>query len=355
MTSMATKMVRGLTYLAVVLIVLAAVIWILPSPERRTDKPGQDRGTDVEVRPSDGEADNPTETAEATTPDAENTSEPAGNHTDAEEVARAFMTTYPGDVQPLGDPTFLASLDGVDITLLEQVTDFSLEPVDQATDEDYEQYAFTVSGTYRGERVPLYSIVVARPAEPGEGGSSAENDLSFQVQSFDWAPNMLDHENAPGSAVGKPAPLSAEQRGDLISQTRNDVIASILTVDPSESTEQRQARLDELMVEPTAVTPPMSRSGRYAMTTEILSQAYSTDPGGPIAITYAGTWVDPYDPTYNGSWSLTATITKEDDGRFHVHSVEETIPNESDDGELKHRPVSASTALAPSILIIAQT
>lgn len=66
----------------------------------------------------------------------------------------------------------------------------------------------------------------------------------------------------------------------------------------------------------------MSRSGRYAMTTETLSQAYSTEPGGPITITYAGTWVDPYDPTYNGSWSLTATITRNDDGSFFVQGVE---------------------------------
>jgi hypothetical protein len=65
------------------------------------------------------------------------------------------------------------------------------------------------------------------------------------------------------------------------------------------------------------------------MTTEILSQAYSTELGGPITITYAGTWVDPYDPTYNGSLSLTATITRDDDGRFTAHSVQETVPTGS--------------------------
>lgn len=73
----------------------------------------------------------------------------------------------------------------------------------------------------------------------------------------------------------------------------------------------------------------MSRSGRYAMTTEILSQAYSTKPGGPMTVSYTGTWVDPYDPAYNGSWSLTATIARTDDGAFIVHSVEETGPTES--------------------------
>jgi len=75
------------------------------------------------------------------------------------------------------------------------------------------------------------------------------------------------------------------------------------------------------MIEPTTVTPPMSRSGRYAMTIEILSQAYSTEPGGPITISYTGIWVDPYDPAYNGSWALTATITKVD-GVFTVRGVE---------------------------------
>lgn len=330
---MERKVVRGLTYGAVVLIVLAAVIWILPTPDRETDEPSLDPTTGVAVLPSDGGADAPVETAEPAAPEAQNASEPADDRTDAERVARKFMTTYPGNVRSLGDPTFLASLEGVDAALLDQVTDLTLERADQAVDEDYEQYAFTVSGTYRGERVPVYSIVVARPAEPGEGGSSAENDLSFQVQSFDWAPNMLDYENAPGSAIGKPAPLSAEQRSELITRTRTGVIAQVLTVDRNESTEQRQARLDELMVKPTDVNPPISRSGRYAMTTEILSQAYSTEPGGPITITYTGTWVDPYDPTYNGSWALTTTITRENSGKFIVLSVGETAPTESSNNE----------------------
>ena len=70
----------------------------------------------------------------------------------------------------------------------------------------------------------------------------------------------------------------------------------------------------------------MSRSGRYAMATETLSQAYSTEPGAPITITYTGTWVDPYDPYYNGSWSLTARITRGDHASFIVQDVVETAP-----------------------------
>lgn len=59
----------------------------------------------------------------------------------------------------------------------------------------------------------------------------------------------------------------------------------------------------------------------------------SNKPGaiqaGPITITYTGTWVDPYDPTYNGSWSLTATITRDNQGSFFVRSVGEAVPTES--------------------------
>ena len=67
----------------------------------------------------------------------------------------------------------------------------------------------------------------------------------------------------------------------------------------------------------------MSRSGRYGMRSEITSQFYATEPGsgGPIKIGYSGTWVDPYDPTNTGSWALTVTITRDEDGAFVVHSV----------------------------------
>ncbi|WP_394217031.1 hypothetical protein [Brachybacterium vulturis] len=326
---MGSKMIRSFMIGAIVMLVLGGLFWLIPESVPRDEAPPQGEGTEIAVLPSDGGTDQQVETDAPSTPAVEDTSEPTGDRTDPEQVARAFMNTYPGDVHSLADPTFLASLDGVDATLLEQVTDMSLEQVDQATDEVYERYAYTVSGTYRGEEVQIYSIVVARPAEPGEGGSAAENDLAFQVHSFDWALAMLGDEGRPGPAAGVLSPLSAEQRGHLISQTRTEVIVPILTVDPEESTEQRQERLDELTVESIDVTPPMSRSGRYAMTTEILSQAYSTELGGPITITYTGTWVDPYDPAYHGSWSLTATIARDDNGGLIVHGVVGTPPAES--------------------------
>ena len=327
---MDSKIIRGLAYLAVVLIVLAAAIWLIPGPGRETES-ARDGSTRVAVLPSDGGSEQPVETAAPSPQAVEDTQAPTGDFTDPMQVARAFMTTYPGDVQSLADPTFLASLDGVQAPLLEQVTDMSLEQADHVFGDIYERYAFTVSGSYRGEEMPIYTIVVARPIEPGEGGSAAENDLPFQVHSFDWAPDMLGDENSPGPDAGKLAPITAEQRAELINQTRTDVITPLLSVDPKESAEQRQARLDELTVEPTAVTPPMSRSGRYAMTNEILSQAYSTQPDGPITITYTGTWVDPYDPSYNGSWSLTATITRDEQGSFFVRSVGEAVPTKRTD------------------------
>lgn len=316
-----------------VVLVLAGVFWLIPGSGPRDEAPPQGEGTEIAVLPSDGGTDQTEQTDEPTGAETEDAPAPTGDHTDPEQVARAFMTTYPRDVQSLADPTFLASLDGVDAPLLEQVNDMTLEHVDHATGDPYERYAYTVSGTYQGQAVPVYTIVAARPAEPGEGGGAAENDLPFQVHSLNWAPDMLGDANGPGPAAGELSPITAEQRRDLISQTRTDVIDQFLTVDPAESAEQRQARLDELTVEPTTVTPPMSRSGRYAMTTEILSQAYSTEPGGPITITYTGTWVDPYNHTYNGSWSLTATITREDDGTFLVHSVYETAQIASNGNE----------------------
>jgi len=326
---MDSKIIRRFVIGTLALLVLAAAFWLTSAADRGTEGASQDGSTRGAVLPADSRADQPVATDAPSPPAAEDTTEPTGDRTDPEQVARAFMTTYPGDVQSLADPTFLASLNGVDAPMLEQVTDMTLEQADQATDEVYERYAFTVSGTYQGDEVQVYSIVVARPTEPGEGGGAAENDLPFQVHSFDWAPDMLGDANSPGPAAGKLSPITAEQRGDLITETRADVIAEVLSVDPGESTEQRRARLDELMIEPTTVTPPMSRSGRYAMTTEILSQAYSTEPGGPITITYTGTWVNPYDPSDNGSWSLTATITRDDGGRFIVRSVVVTAPTES--------------------------
>lgn len=334
MTSLGSKLIQRFVVGTIVLLALVTAFWLLPAPDQQSEEPSQIESTDVAVLPTDGGSDQPAKTEASSPPPADKDApKPTDDLTDPEQIARAFMSTYPGDVQPLADPTFLASLDGVDAPLLEHVTDMSLKQADHASVDIYERYAYTVSGTYRGEEMPVYTIVIARAAEPGEGGSAVENDLPFQVHSFDWAPAMLGDEDAPGPAAGKLAPITAEQRGDLINQTRTDVITPILTVVPDESAERRQARLDELMVEPTDVTPPMSRSGRYAMTTEILSQAYSTEPGGAITITYTGTWVDLYDPTYNGSWSLTATITRDDEDTFMVHSVEETAPSGSNSND----------------------
>lgn len=326
---MGSRLIRGFMIGTLVVLVLAGVFWLIPGSGPRDEAPLQGEGTEVAVLPSDGGKDQTKQTDEPTKAETEDAPAPTGDHTDPEQVAREFMTMYPGDVQSLADPTFLASLDGVDAPMLEQVKDMTLEQVDHATGDIYERYAYTVSGNYRGEEVQVYTIVVARPAEPGEGGSAVENDLPFQVNSFDWAPDMLGDANSPGPAAGELSAITAEQRRDLISQIRTDVIDQVLTVDPEESTEQRQERLDELTVEPTDVTPPMSRSGQYAMTTEILSQAYSTELGGPITITYTGTWVDPYDPDYYGTWSLTATIIKDANGSFIVSSVEETAPLDS--------------------------
>lgn len=329
MTAVNSRTLRRLAVGAVVLLVVAGLVWLNPAREKNASDPLHDDSTDVAVLPSDDGTDQPTMSDVPTTPPVTETPAQTGDRADPEQVAGEFMRTYPGNVHKLADPTFLASLDGVNAKLLDQVTDLSLEQSDHATDETYERYAYTVTGTYQGQEEAIYSIIVARPTEPGEGGGAAENDLQFQVHSFDWAPGMLGDQNNPGPAAGRLAPITAEQRQELIGQTRIEVIDPILTVNPDESPEQRQERLDELTIEPTTVTPPMSRSGRYAMTTETLSQTYSTEPGRPITITYAGTWVDPYDPTYNGSWSLTATITSDDVGGFIVSSVEETALTES--------------------------
>lgn len=326
---MGSRLIRGSLIGAIVMLVLGGLFWLIPESGLRDEAPPQGEDAEVAVLPSDGGTDQTQQTDEPTEAEPEVAPAPTGDHTDPEQVARAFMTTYPGDVQTLADPTFLDSLNGVDAPLLEQVTDMTLEQVDHVTGDHYERYAYTVSGTYQGQAGPVYTIVIARPTEPGEGGGATENDLHFQVHSLDWAPDMLGDAHSPGPAAGELSPITAEQRRDLISQTHTNVIDQVLTVDPEESTEKRQERLDELTVEPTDVNPPISRSGRYAMTIEILSQAYSTEPGHPITITYAGTWVDPYDPAYNGSWSLTATITRDDDGTFIVHSVEETDRLES--------------------------
>lgn len=331
---MNSRTLRRLAVGAVVLLVVAGLVWLNPAQEENTSDPLHDNSTDLAVLPSDDGTDQPTMTDAPTMPPGPETPAQTGDRTDPEHVARDFMTTYPGNIHELADPTFLASLDGVNAKLLDQVTDLSLEQSDHATDETYQRYAYTVTGTYQGQVQAIYSIIVARPAEPGEGGGAAENGLPFQIHSFDWAPEMLGDENSPGAAAGRLAPITAEQREELIGQTRTEVIDPILAVNPDESREQRQERLEGLTIEPTTVTPPMSRSGRYAMTTETLAQTYSTEPDGPITITYTGTWVDPYDPTYNGSWSLTAAVTRDADGSFVVRNVHDTATptsNQHDD------------------------
>ncbi|WP_263310278.1 hypothetical protein [Brachybacterium atlanticum] len=311
------------------LLVVAGLYWLIPTGNPKMDDPSRVGSTDVAVLTSDGGTDQPTVTEAPTTSAVTDAPAPTGDRTDPEQVAREFMTTYPRDIREQSDPTFLASLDGVDTAPLDQVTDLKLDQAGHASDETHERYAYTVTGTYQGQVQAFYSMVVARPAEPGEGGGAAENDLPFQVHSFDWAPGMIGDEDSPGPAAGKPVPITTEEREELIGQVRTDVIDPILTFDPDESPEQRQERLDELTVEPSTVTPPMSRSGRYAMITETLSQTYSTEHGGPITITYAGTWVDPYDPTHNGSWSLTAAMSRTDERNFVVHNVDGPAPFKS--------------------------
>ncbi|ATG52062.1 hypothetical protein CFK38_11425 [Brachybacterium vulturis] len=286
--------------------------------------------------PSDGGSGSPEQTSPpvaAPEEEDEQQAAPVSDMTDPEQVARAFMQSYPGDVADLADPTFLASLDGVEVGLLNQISNMRLEHVDQATDDMTEQHAYTIHGTYQGQDIQAYTIVVSRPSEPIEGESADDNGLPYQVDSFDWSPFLLGDEDSPGPAAGLVSPLTAQQRGDLIAATRTGVIAQVLTYNPDESEKERQARLDELMLEPTDVQPPSSRSGRYAMKVEITSQYYSTERGGPITIGYDGTWVDPYNNSRHGPWSLTATIVRGEDDRLVVQSVEESNLDESDGAE----------------------
>ncbi|MBP2383744.1 hypothetical protein [Brachybacterium sacelli] len=322
---MSTTIRRAILIAVVVIAVLAGALWFAFG--RGGDSP-EEESTGVAVMPSDGGGEQ-TSTEDPTPTDAADAPEVTGDLTDPEQVALAFVEAYPGKVENIADPTFLASLKGVDASLLDEVTDPTIEQVDHSVDETYERYAFTVSGSYDGQQVQAYTITVARPAEPAEGGSEADNGINYQVHSFDWSPHMLGEEEEPGPAADLVSPITAQKRGDLMSETRTGVITQVLTFDPDESQKNRKARLGELMLEPTGVTPPLSRDGDYAMKIEILSQSYSTEVGGPITLTYGGTWVDPYDPSYNGPWSLTATITRDDNGKFVVKSVEKTPANKS--------------------------
>lgn len=230
---------RTIFIVVLFLALVAGALWFINGSGGSGQQPGDDAETSgrVAVVPTDGGGTDPTgleEVDRETSSASEDTSqfEVTGDFTDPEQVAHAFATTYPGDVEAIADPTFAASLDGVDSSVAAEITDPSIEHVDQSINGIREKHAFTIHGTYQGSRVPAYSIVVSRPTEPAEGGSKAENTLEFQVDSFDWSPDMLGDANSPGPAAGKLTPITAEQRGDLISQTRNNVITPILTVDP---------------------------------------------------------------------------------------------------------------------------
>lgn len=333
---MASRIVRGLALATIVVLIIAGAIWVLPEADQGIDDPPQDESTRSAVLPSDGGTHSGSDPGQTTSPetapdgDGEQQAAPTSDMTDPEQAARAFMQVYPGDVADLVDPTFLASLEGVEAELVDQISDKRLEHVDQATDDMVERHAYTVHGTYHGSEVQAYTVVVSRPSEPIEGESAGDNDLPYQVDSFDWSRQMLGDEDTPGPAADLVSPLTAQQRGDLITTTRTGVIAQVLAYDADESEKERQARLGELTVEPTEVDPPTSRSGRYAMKIEITSQYYSTERGGPITIGYHGTWVDPYNDSRHGPWSLTATIVRSEDGQLVVQSVGKTTFKQGD-------------------------
>lgn len=328
---MGSKLIRAVVIGTIALLVLAGLVWLIPENPLGTEDRPQDENTQSAVMPSDGGSDSDQGPPLDATPDEkdEQPATPVSDMTDPEQAARAFMQSYPGDVADLTDPTFLASLDGVEADLLDQISNMRLEHVDQATDDMTEQYAYTIHGTYQGQDIQAYTIVVSRPSEPIEGESGDDNGLPYQVDSFDWSPSLLGDDDSPGPAADLTSPVTAQQRGDLITATRTGVIAQVLTYNPDESEKERQARLDELMVKPTNVQPPTSRSGRYAMKVEITSQYYSTERGRPISIGYDGTWVDPYNNSRHGALSLTATIVRGENDQLVVKSVTETEPTAS--------------------------
>lgn len=318
-----SKPIRWILLAVVALAVIAGGLYIALG--RGGGASEEEEPTAVATLPSEGGGSEETTTPEPTATDEQQPA-PTGDFTDPEQVALAFADTFPGNVDKIADPTFLASLKGTDTSLLKKVSDVRVEQVDYDSGDVDERYAFTVYGTYEGAEVQAYSVTVSRPAEAEEGGADAENTAEFRVDSFDWGPDLAGDEDSPGPAAGLVAPLTAQQRGDLMTETRQGAITQTLTFDAEEDESARKERLASVMAEPTSVTPPMSRSGRYAMKVEILSQAYSTEPGGPITIDYTGTWVDPYDASNNGSWALTATIERNADGELAVQTVTETAP-----------------------------
>src|SRR5699024_10816368 len=190
-----------------------------------------------EPEPSDGGG--PSDDASASPSDDADQIEGTGDYTDPEQVALAFATTYPRDVQDSSDPSFATSLDAADAAQAAEITNPRIGHVDQDTDEMFETHEFTIHGTFRGRDVHAYSIVVARPTLP-------EEDLDYDVHSFVWSPTMLGDEDDPGPAAGLVSPITPAQRGDLLYSTRENVITQVLTVNPEESDQERQERLDAL-------------------------------------------------------------------------------------------------------------
>ncbi|MCZ4326765.1 hypothetical protein [Brachybacterium paraconglomeratum] len=308
---------------AAALVLLVGGIWFAVARD------GAESGTEETTAAASSPSDNESSEAPVTQgPDASAPPEITGDYTDPEQVALAFAYAYPGDVDALADPTFLASLDGADASLAEKITDIRVEEIDHDSGDIDERYAFTVSGTLDGIEVQAYTITMSRPVEAEEGGLDAENNFEFRVASFDWSPELAGEGDTTGPAANLINPITARQRADLLTETREGAITEVLTHVPEETEEERQGRLAPVVAEPTTVDAPMSRSGRYAMKVEILSQSYSTEHGGPITLEYTGTWVDPYDPTYHGAWALTATIARDQTGGLAVQSVTESTPAE---------------------------
>src|SRR5690625_5049432 len=135
-----SSMVRRTIAIAVVAIaLLAGAIWLIAS--LRDDGGEEDTsGRGAAVMPSDGGGTDP-DRAEGTDEDHQEQDEASaasevseqpeitGDFTDPEQVALAFATTYPDDVGGISDPTFLAPLDGGEISRLPDVADPQTEAV----------------------------------------------------------------------------------------------------------------------------------------------------------------------------------------------------------------------------------
>src|SRR5699024_11545187 len=118
--------IRRIVIIAVLgLAMLTGAAWAifgLTSTDDEEDSPG----TAVmpsgggETEPSDDGG--PSDGAPASPSDDPGQIEFTGDFTDPEQVALAFATTYPGHVEDISDPTFYASLDGLDASLAREIT-----------------------------------------------------------------------------------------------------------------------------------------------------------------------------------------------------------------------------------------